>query len=325
MKTSLPMEAGMFQRKLQENNSPLTRRPSSILQLNIGLYCNQACSHCHVESSPFRTEQMSHEVAEQCVRILDHSPSIHTLDLTGGAPELNPEFRWLVEQGRKRNLRVIDRCNLTVLLVKGQEDLADFLARNKVNVVASLPCYSEKNVNQQRGSGVFDESIQALRILNSYGYGKPGTGLELDLVYTPNGAFLPPSQQKLELDYKSRLKEDFDIDFSRLYTITNMPIKRFAEYLYRKGDLDNYMALLVRSFNPSTLEGVMCRDTLSVSWDGTLFDCDFNQQLNLRMNKPLTVFDVESVSDLVDVGISVDNHCFGCTAGAGSSCQGSLE
>ena len=268
---------------------------------------------------------MSHEVAEQCVRLLDQSPSIHTLDLTGGAPELNPEFRWLVEQGRKRNLRVIDRCNLTVLLEKGQEDLSEFLAKNKVNVVASLPCYSEKNVNQQRGSGVFDSSIQALRMLNALGYGRPDSGLELDLVYNPNGAFLPPDQLNLERDYKLRLKEDFDIDFNHLYTITNMPIKRFAEHLYRKGDLDAYMNLLVQSFNPSTIDGVMCRDTVSVSWEGKLFDCDFNQQLNLGMTSPMTVFDIQSVNDLVAIDISVDNHCFGCTAGAGSSCQGSLE
>ena len=323
--SSLPISAGTFQRALQERNLSLKRRPASILQLNIGLFCNQACSHCHVESSPLRTEKMSHEVAEQCVRILDRSPSVHTLDLTGGAPELNPEFRWLVEQGRKRNLKVIDRCNLTVLLERGQEDLAAFLARNQVNVVASLPCYSEKNVNQQRGSGVFDNSIQALRMLNDLGYGRPDSGLELDLVYNPNGAFLPPGQQKLEQDYKLRLKQDFNIDFNRLYTITNMPIKRFAEHLYRKGDLDAYMQLLVQSFNPSTVEGVMCRDTLSVSWEGSLFDCDFNQQLNMRMVKPMTVFDISSVDELVDVGISVDNHCFGCTAGAGSSCLGSLE
>ncbi|XP_022088369.1 uncharacterized protein LOC110978040 isoform X1 [Acanthaster planci] len=310
-----------------------------VLQLNIGLYCNQACNHCHVESSPKRTETMTRQTAERCLEILKNSPTVHTLDLTGGAPELAGEFKFLARGGRDLGREVIDRCNLTALLEPGQEDTAEFLAKNKITVIASLPCYSAKNVNTQRGSGVFDKSIQALLLLNQLGYGKPDRGLRLDLVYNPLGGFLPPSQSELEAKYKEELWDTFGIEFNSLYTITNMPIKRFADFLYRRNELEDYMQLLVRNFNPASVEGLMCRNHLNVNWDGRLFDCDFNQQLDMgmrRVNSKMeaahdmsersssapSVWDIESTDDLVGLRIVTDNHCFGCTSGMGSSCQG---
>lgn len=339
---------------VREGARPLVREPTTILQVNIGLYCNQACSHCHVESSPLRTaEVMSAEVAERLVRLIDASDGgVKTLDITGGAPELMAQFRPLVTAARARGVEVIDRCNLTVLYEEGQEDLAQFLADNRVKVVASLPCYSEANTDEQRGRGVFQRSIQALRDLNAVGYGVEGTGLELDLMYNPGGAFLPPAQENLEVAYRSELGGAYGIQFSRLITLTNMPIKRFADYLHKEGKTEEYMKLLVESFNPAAAEGVMCRDLVSVSWDGKLFDCDFNQQLDMPMpvqtattrkekkqegseaageaeagsgpksSGGLTVFDVESLDELTGRRLAVDNHCFGCTAGAGSSCSG---
>ncbi|GAB5357831.1 hypothetical protein AAMO2058_000408300 [Amorphochlora amoebiformis] len=327
-----------------EKNAPsvkLQRKPAEIFQLNIGLYCNQACNHCHVESSPKRFESMSRDIADRCLQILENSPSVHTLDITGGAPELNDSFRYLVAKAREQGKvkEIIDRCNLTVLLEPEQEDLPRFLAQNEVRVVASLPCYSAKNVNQQRGKGVFDRSIQALRLLNSYGYGEEGSGLYLDLVYNPLGAFLPPPQKALEEKYKEELLEAFGIKFNGLFTITNMPIKRFADFLFRRGELEEYMDLLVRNFNPGAVEGVMCTNTVSISWDGQVYDCDFNQQLNIgagtyipedgngiyakELSGGLSVYDIDSVKDLINTEIGVDSHCFGCTAGMGSSCQGS--
>jgi len=312
--------------------TPLRREPTTILQVNIGLYCNQACSHCHVESSPLKTaEVMSEAVAQRLVRLMDAADgSIKTLDITGGAPELMDQFRPLVRAARERGIAVIDRCNLTVLYEPGQEDLPRFLADNGVDVVASLPCYSEGNTDAQRGRGVFRRSIQALRDLNAVGYGVPGTGLNLDLMYNPGGAFLPPSQEALQEAYESELGETYGIAFSRLITLTNMPIKRFADYLHKEGKTEEYMKLLVENFNPAAAEGVMCRDLVSVSWDGRLFDCDFNQQLDMPMPtsaggagaRGLTVFDVESLDELTGRRLEVDNHCFGCTAGAGSSCSG---
>jgi radical SAM/Cys-rich protein len=271
---------------------------------------------------------MTQKVADRCIELLRNAPSITTLDLTGGAPELNPTFRYLVTEGRKLGKEVIDRCNLTVLFEPGQEDLADFLSSNRVRVVASLPCYGPKNVNMQRGQGVFDKSIQALLNLNKHGYGVDPE-LQLDLVYNPIGAFLPPDQQQLEAKYKEELREAFGIVFNKLFTITNMPIKRFADFLSRRGELQDYMSLLVRNYNPSTLEGVMCTDTVSVRWDGALFDCDFNQQLDLPMTRQLggvgdglTVFSVNRLDELTRNPIHTASHCFGCTAGRGSSCQG---
>eukprot|EP00898_Chlorokybus_atmophyticus_P002382 jgi/Chlat1/3144/Chrsp21S03375 len=301
----------------------ILRSPCKILQLNVGLYCNQACSHCHVESSPLRTEMMDKAVVDRCLRLLDESPSVEVVDVTGGAPELSPNFRYLVTEVRKRGKQVIDRCNLTVLFEPGQEDLAQFLANNGVRIVASLPCYSAKNVDQQRGRGVFEKSIQALLDLNKLGYGKEGTGLQLDLVYNPNGAFLPPSQEVLQQQYKEELMVHFGIEFNGLFTITNMPIKRYADYLHREGKMESYMQLLVDSFNAAATQGLMCRDTISVGWDGRIYDCDFNQQLAIGVTSSRkTVFDLESLDDLTAARVAVDNHCFGCTAGAGSSCQG---
>ncbi|CBJ30512.1 conserved unknown protein [Ectocarpus siliculosus] len=327
-----------FQQHVQEQGIKINRESSTIFQLNIGLFCNQACSHCHVESSPQRKEMVSKEVAERCIEIIKNSPTVKTLDITGGAPELNDHFRYMVEEGRALGLDVIDRCNLTVLQEPGQEDLAEFLAKNKVHVVASLPCYSPKNVNMQRGSGVFDRSIKGLMMLNALGYGQPNSGLKLDLVYNPIGGFLPPEQVALEVKYKEELNEAFGIKFNNLFTITNMPIKRFADFLYRRGELQEYMELLVRNFNTAACSGLMCKDTINVGWDGRVFDCDFNQQLGLGMGTAGTnagasekllavkegysIFDVDSVDDMQTTDIVLESHCYGCTAGNGSSCQG---
>ncbi|PIK51720.1 hypothetical protein BSL78_11393 [Apostichopus japonicus] len=308
----------------------LRKTPIQVLQLNIGLYCNQACVHCHVESSPKRKEMMNRETAEKCMDILERSPTIHTVDITGGAPELCSEFRYLVKRGRELGRTIIDRCNLTCLLEPGQEDTADFLAEHEVTVIASLPCYSAKNVNMQRGSQVFQRSMEALKILNALGYGKPDSGLMLHLVYNPIGAFLPPPQADLEAKYKDELWKCFNIEFNNLFTLTNMPIKRFADFLYRRNELQSYMEVLVRNFNAASLQGLMCRNYISVGWDGSLFDCDFNQQLDIPMKKPRnsvtnawpTVWDIQKAEELENQRIMTDNHCFGCTSGMGSSCQG---
>ncbi|GLC47384.1 hypothetical protein PLESTB_001360400 [Pleodorina starrii] len=319
--------------------APLKRSPARILQLNIGLYCNQACSHCHVESSPRRTaEQASRETVDRCLALLGGAAThgtegaITTLDITGGAPELNTNFRYLVEQAAPLGVEIIDRCNLTVLLEPGQEDLVDFLARHKVRVVASLPCYSESNVDQQRGRGVFERSIAGLRLLNAAGYGVEGSGLLLDLVYNPGGAFLAPDQAKLEAAYKSELGSAYGIVFNRLLALNNMPIKRFADWLVRRDKLQSYMGLLVDNFNPETGASLMCRDTVSVRWDGTVYDCDFNQQLDMAIaqpgasasSRPLSIWDIQSLDELTGRPIRCDNHCYGCTAGSGSSCQGAV-
>lgn len=299
----------------------INKHPTEILQVNIGLYCNQACNHCHVESSPKRTEMMSHDVAEKCLILLESSPQTHTLDITGGAPELCAEFRFLAESASKMGRRVIDRCNLTSLLEPGQEDTAEFLAKNNIEVVASLPCYSRKNVNLQRGGGVFQRSIEALKLLNSIGYGRKDSGLVLDLVYNPLGGFLPPKQSDLEAKYKLELDQDFGITFNNLYTITNMPIKRFCDFLVRRGELTDYMNLLVRNFNPDTLDNIMCRNLVNVGYDGSVYDCDFNQQLDLPINadKKRHVFDIKHLDELTSLEVNTSNHCFGCTSGMGSS------
>ncbi|GAX77406.1 hypothetical protein CEUSTIGMA_g4852.t1 [Chlamydomonas eustigma] len=280
-KLSLPQ----FEAMCQAQGVPdLCRSATKTLQLNIGLYCNQACTHCHVESSPKRTEMMDHATAEACVRLMRSSPGILSVDITGGAPELNDQFRYLVTQARCLGLEVIDRCNLTVLLEPGQEDLPAFLAANKVQVVASLPCYGPTNVDKQRGAGVFDRSIEALKMLNALGYGCSGSeGLQLNLVYNPGGAFLAPAQAALEAAYREELRGLYGIEFNHLYCLNNMPIKRFADSLVRQGQMEQYMQLLVNSFNPQAGPGLMCRDTVSVGWDGRLYDCDFNQQLDMSL------------------------------------------
>ena len=306
------------------NISPLHRSTARTLQLNIGLYCNQACTHCHVESSPKRKEMMDRATADHCIRLMKTGRShLRTVDLTGGAPELNSEFRHLVVNARALGLEVIDRCNLTVLLEPGQEDLPSFLARNKVHIVASLPCYSTKNVDQQRGAGVFERSIRGLQILNELGYGQDES-LQLDLVYNPSGAFLSPSQSKLESAYKQELKEAHGITFNRLFALNNMPIKRFADYLIKRGQLEEYMSLLASAFNPSAVDGLMCRETVSVGWDGQIFDCDFNQQLSLPIESSTNVQQLNSLDDLSCLKIVTGPHCFGCTAGEGSSCGGQV-
>jgi len=259
-------------------------------------------------------------------KVILNSRDLQTIDITGGAPELNPHFRDLVTLARDRGIEIIDRCNLTVLFEKGQEDTANFLAEKQVQVVASMPCYSRNNVDKQRGNGVFDKSINALKMLNELGYGKESSPLKLHLVYNPLGPSLPPEQKKLEAQYKQELWEDFGISFNSLFTITNMPIKRFLVDLQRSNRLQEYMELLVNSFNSSALEGVMCRNLLSVSWDGKLYDCDFNQMLEIGMSSelPKTLSDIESLEQFNDSNIVVANHCYGCTAGSGSSCTGAL-
>jgi radical SAM/Cys-rich protein len=305
--------------------APLTRGPITTLQVNVGKLCNLACHHCHVEAGPKRTEIMSPRVAERAIELLEASPSVAVVDLTGGAPELNPSFRYLVTESRRRGREVIDRSNLTVFFEPACTDLPEFLAEEKVHIIASLPCYTAENVDRQRGRGVFDSSIEALRRLNSLGYGRPGSSLRLDLVYNPLGPSLPPPQTKLEAQYREELKRLFDIDFHQLLTITNMPIQRFAQLLARTHREEQYMSLLVNHFNPRTVPGLMCRSLVSVSWDGRLYDCDFNQMLDLPLGAgDKTIWDVDSLEELAGERIATRSHCFGCTAGAGSSCSGAL-
>ncbi len=308
---------------------PLVRGRVTALQVNVGKLCNMACHHCHVEAGPRRTEVMPPEVAERVLELLEKNPSVELLDLTGGAPELNPNFHRLVSDARRLGRRVIDRCNLTVLFEPGMEDLGEFLADNRVEVVASLPCYQPENVEKQRGKGAFDKSIEALRRLNALGYGQPRSGLVLDLVYNPVGASLPPAQAGLEAVYRRELGRLFGIAFSRLLTITNMPIKRFAHLLERTAKFETYMSLLVNHFNPATVPGLMCRSLVSVGWDGALYDCDFNQMLELDLGAadrgPRTIWDVTTLDAIAGARVATGSHCFGCTAGAGSSCGGALR
>jgi radical SAM/Cys-rich protein len=321
------MNAGVvpFEETLKSRGLTITRLPATVLQVNLGKLCDLACLHCHVEAGPNRKETMERRTAERILDLLKRSPGIRTVDLTGGAPELNPNFRYLVREARAAGREVIDRCNLTVFFEKNQEGAPEFLKEEKVHVVASLPCYSKENVEAQRGKGVFDKSLRALRMLNELGYGRAGTGLELDLVYNPVGAYLPPSQAELETDYKEELGRLFGIEFNRLFTITNMPIKRFLHQLERDGKLQEYMNLLVASFNPKAAPGVMCRDLISISWDGRIYDCDFNQMLEIPLGgRRRTVWEIESLDEFSCERIAFGDHCYGCTAGAGSSCGGAL-
>jgi radical SAM/Cys-rich protein len=310
---------------LNEQGIVLTRRPLTALQVNIGKKCNQACHHCHVEAGPNRTEMMARDTMAHILHLLASAPEVQLVDITGGAPELHADFRYFVEGIRALGREVIDRCNLTVLWEPGQEDTARFLAENRVQVVASLPCYSLANVEKQRGKGVFDKSIRALQLLNELGYGDPTSGLVLNLVYNPGGPSLPPSQEKLKADYQRELGELFDIRFNELFTITNMPIKRFLHEIERDGKYEAYMELLANSFNPRAAESVMCRDLVSVGWDGSVYDCDFNQMLEMPIGgRPTNIREVQSLSEFAALPIAVGNHCFGCTAGAGSSCGGAI-
>ncbi|MAC32171.1 MAG: radical SAM protein [Haliea sp.] len=304
----------------------LQRRTLDTLQVNLGYRCNQRCLHCHVNAGPSRTEMMDDDNIALLPRVLD-ARNIELLDLTGGAPEMHPRFREVVSMARERGVRVMDRCNLTILQEPGYEDIATFLAAHQVEVVASLPCYSPANVDRQRGDGVFDKSIAALQALNRLGYGEPGSGLVLNLVYNPQGPSLPPPQQALEADYKRELREHFGIEFNTLFTLANMPIQRFGSTLVSRGEFASYMQLLKDAYQPGNLEGVMCRSLVSVDWRGYLYDCDFNQQLDLPLpgNGPRQHLRDLLREDLVGKGIHTADHCYGCTAGQGSSCGGALN
>lgn len=313
-----------FVESLSKNNVTLARDKINTLQVNIGKLCNQACHHCHVEAGPNRTENMTNETVDVLLGLIQKSNSIKTVDITGGAPELNKNFRYFVEQLTLMGMQVIDRCNLTVLFEKGQEDLDLFLQKHKVQIIASLPCYSSSNVDKQRGKGVFGKSIDALQRFNSLGYGKENTDLLLNLVYNPVDDSLPPNQNILENSYKEKLKKDFDITFNNLFTITNMPIKRFAHMLTREGKINDYMQLLIDNFNIHAANNVMCKALVSIGYDGSIYDCDFNQMLELPvLNKNKSIFDLKSFDDLYGI-INIENHCYGCTSGSGSSCGGSL-
>jgi radical SAM/Cys-rich protein len=325
------MGADVFTKMLVRRHLPqVVRARTTTLQVNVGKLCNMACHHCHVDAGPKRTEIMPRNVAEQVIRVLQQSPGIRVLDLTGGAPELNPSFRFLVQEANRLGRQIIDRCNLTVLFEPGQEQTAEFLAENRVRIVASLPCYQSENVEKQRGKGAFDRSIRALQCLNQLGYGHANSGLEIDLVYNPVGAFLPPSQETLELRYKEELKSQFGIVFNQLLALTNMPISRFAHFLDKTGQASQYMSLLVNHFNPDTISELMCRSLVSVGWDGRLYDCDFNQMLELGIgaaesNAIRTIFDVGDIAAFEGRSVATARHCFGCTAGSGSSCSGTLS
>jgi len=304
----------------------IKRNRLETLQVNLGYLCNQSCLHCHVNAGPTRKENMQKETIEEVIRFLADN-NIKKLDLTGGAPELNPHFRYLVKTATDMGVHVIDRCNLTVLHEQGQEDTADFLAQHKVEVVASLPCYLEENVDGQRGDGVFQTSVAAIKLLNRSGYGLDGSGLELNLMYNPVGAHLPPAQNQLEKDYKKELNNRYGITFNNLYTLTNMPIKRFGSTLISKGEFDSYMSLLKEAYQSANIETVMCRSLISVDWQGYVYDCDFNQMLDLPMTDAGTKVHLRELSPggLSKKDIIVADHCYGCTAGQGSSCGGALH
>lgn len=315
-----------FEEKLvQLGQWPLRAAAIETLQVNVGKLCNQTCRHCHVDAGPTRTEIMTRDTAEVVVDVLRRH-DIAAIDITGGAPELNPNFEYLVREARALGRRVIDRCNLTVFFLEGKQHLPSFLRDHQVEVTASLPCYTEENVDKQRGKGVFAKSIDALRLLNDVGYGQPNSGLILNLVHNPLGPSLPGPQASLEEAYHQRLRGDHDIVFNHLYTLANMPISRFLTDLTRIGKLETYMVMLEEKFNPETLGGLMCRSLVSVGWDGTLYDCDFNQMLDLRVNHglPHHIRDFDAYL-LARREIRTGQHCYGCTAGSGSSCMGALQ
>ncbi len=310
---------------LEETDFPaVMREKTRTLQVNLGYLCNQTCVHCHVNAGPNRTEMMSDELIDLIPEVLAKR-NIDTLDLTGGAPEMHWRFRDLVHQARQLGVKIIDRCNLTILSEANQADLAQFLADHQVEVVASLPCYSVDNVDKQRGKGVFDRSIDGLQKLNVLGYGQPDSGLQLNLVYNPQGPSLPPPEQALEADYKRELQAHFGIVFNQLFTITNMPIKRFGSMLISKGQFQPYMQLLKDNFSEHNLQNLMCRSTISVDWQGYLYDCDFNQQLELHVPGQKRHLQDLLQTDLNGNPIAIADHCYGCTAGQGSSCGGAIS
>ena len=313
-----------FKEKLQENNQfPVKLAKLDVFQVNIGYMCNLVCEHCHVDAGPDRKEIMTKEVMKQCLKAMEVSGAT-TVDITGGAPEMNPDFRWFIEEINKLGIKdIIVRSNLTIIVAnKKYYDLPEFFKQNNVHVVSSLPCYTKENVDKQRGEGTYEGSIKALKMLNAVGYGVEGSGLILDLVYNPGGPSLPGSQEGLEKDYKRELKDLFDITFNYLFTITNLPISRFLDFLLAAERYEEYMEKLVMSFNPSAAEGVMCKNTISVSWDGHIYDCDFNQILELKVASKSNHISKFSLEELAKREIITSQHCFGCTAGAGSSCQG---
>ena len=315
-----------FQQKLEEAGLyPLKPINIEVFQVNVGKMCNQVCKHCHVDAGPDRKEIMTRDTMNQCLDVLKNNPSIQIVDLTGGAPEMNPDFRWFVEEIKLLGRHVIVRCNLTIILAnKKYNELPEFFKKHNIEVVSSLPFYAKERTDRQRGDGVFEDSIKALQMLNAVGYGKEGSGLKLNLVYNPAGAFLPPSQENLEKEFKEALHKDFGIVFNNLFAITNLPISRYLDYLLTSGNYEKYMEKLISAYNPVAAANVMCRTTISVGWDGFLYDCDFNQMLDLKLNcqpQHLVDFDFEKIKHRE---IIVNQHCYGCTAGAGSSCGGAV-
>ena len=315
-----------FQQKLQQSGLfPFRPTGAQVLQINMGKMCNQVCEHCHVDAGPDRKEIMTRETMSQCIEALKNNPSLHTVDLTGGAPEMNPHFRWFVEEIRNLERHIIVRCNLTIILAnKKYHDLPEFYQTNKIELVCSLPCYTQDTTDKQRGNHVFEKSIRALQLLNAIGYGKEGSGLLLKLVYNPSGAFLPPSQPELEQEYEVELWKRFTIEFNHLLTMTNIPISRFLDYLLKTGSYDGYMQRLVNAYNPAAAANVMCRNTISIGWDGFLYDCDFNQMLEMKMATKSKHISHFSLNEINNRDILTGQHCFGCTAGAGSSCGGTV-
>lgn len=315
-----------FEKKLETSGLyPLKPAGIEIFQVNVGKMCNQTCKHCHVDAGPDREEIMTKETMQLCLNVLKENPKLSTIDITGGAPEMNPNFRWFVEQIKKLDRHIMVRCNLTIIHANKQyNDLPQFYKKNLVEVVCSLPFYTQNRTDRQRGNGVFETSIKALKMLNNEGYGKEGSGLILNLVYNPAGAFLPPSQSALELEYKEALFKDYGISFNHLFTITNLPISRFLDYLLKSGNYERYMEKLMVAYNPFAAANVMCRNTISVGWNGYLYDCDFNQMLELKVNSGSNHIRSFKLEDLNNRDIVTGQHCFGCTAGAGSSCGGAV-
>lgn len=319
-------ELPTFAKKIKQSNQfPLRPTKIEILQINVGYMCNQVCEHCHVDAGPDRKEIMTRETMVQCLEVIRNTKA-HTLDLTGGAPEMNPNFRWFVEEARKAGAKeIIVRSNLTILRAnKKYYDLPEFFKTHNIHVISSMPHWTRGKTDKQRGEGVFDQSIKALQELNAVGYGMPNSQLKLDLVYNPSGAFLPGDQKSMEKDFKKALLEDFGIHFHNLLAITNLPISRFLDYLIASDNYEDYMYQLVDAFNPSAVQNVMCRNTISVSWDGFLYDCDFNQMLELKVNSKVQHISDYNENLLNDRDILISQHCYGCTAGAGSSCQGAV-
>ncbi|WP_046756255.1 arsenosugar biosynthesis radical SAM (seleno)protein ArsS [Kordia jejudonensis] len=319
-------ELPTFANKIKETNQfPLTPKKVEILQINVGYMCNQVCSHCHVDAGPDRKEIMTRETMQQCLDVIEKTGA-HTLDLTGGAPEMNPHFRWFVEEASKIGVKdFIVRSNLTIIRAnKKYHDLPEFFKKHNVHVVSSMPHWTRGKTDKQRGDGVFDKSIKALQELNAVGYGMPDSDLRLDLVYNPSGAFLPGDQVAMEKDFKKALFDDFGIQFHNLFAITNLPISRFLDYLIASENYEDYMYSLVEAFNPSAVANVMCTNTISVSWDGWLYDCDFNQMLDLKVASKVKHISEYNEEDLSKRNIIISQHCYGCTAGAGSSCQGTV-